>query len=113
MKKFLVVMLVCLTVLQTGCIYQGRYRPSLSDDEVWVCENPRMEFYFGEEKREREDVIFINEKKHFIIKHPDAGPIFTVEERDEEDEVDPYVDRENPEKFLFRGEADYKKIILT
>lgn len=102
MKKFLVVMLVCLTVLQTGCVYQGHYRPKLSDEAVWVCENPKMEYYCSE-TRDLKDVIYINGEKRFADYSFSMGRVVIIEEALEEESEKIIGDK------FFKGEANFKK----
>ena len=46
MKKIAIIMLVFML---TGCcsVYQADKRPQFNDAEVWVCENPKSEFYWS------------------------------------------------------------------
>ena len=49
MKKAVFLILSIIFIL-SGCSYQAEYRPKKNDSEVWICEEPYAEFYWGDER---------------------------------------------------------------
>ncbi len=71
MKKIVFLVFACV-ILFTGCIYQAEYRPIDNDSEVWICEEPYAEIYWGD-KGEYRGKICIGETEHNIIHREDYG----------------------------------------
>ena len=112
-----IVLVIGLIFLLTGCIYQGSFRPDLSDDDVWVCVNPRAEFYWNE-KDDMTSVMYINGEMREVTAQQTVSPEFYVydinikncekEDIDENGYVSKYIDYADIEKHtLLKCRADY------
>lgn len=115
MKKILVTLFMIL--LLTGCTYQGGNRPEQNDNEVWICKNPKAEFYWNE-KDDVTSVMYINGEMREVIAQQTVSPEFYVydinikncekEDIDENGYVSKYIDYADIEKHtLLKCRADY------
>ena len=117
MKKILVTLFMIL--LLTGCRYQGGSRPEQNDNEVWVCENPRAEFYWNE-KDDMTSVMYINGEMREVTAQQTVSPEFYVydinvkncerEDIEEDGSVHKYMDGEAMNQYLLlKCHANYKR----
>ena len=90
MKK--IVLVIGLIFLLTGCIYQGSFRPDLSDDDVWVCVNPRAEFYWSLDDSLTSVIYDADGKKTDVITEQTAGSSFFIYDAEVENCEKEYVD---------------------
>ena len=115
-----VLTLCCLILVLTGCIHQASNRPNLSDDDVWVCENPRAEFYWSLDDSLTSVIYDADGKKTDVITEQTAGSSFFIydaeakicerEDIEEDGSVHKYIDGEAMSQFLLlKCRANYKK----
>jgi len=109
MKKIVFLILVCIFTL-TGCTYQGDKRPDAIDSEVWICEKPYCELYWGGEKAYT-GKLCIDETEYNIIHFEDHGPYIYIHEY-VEDFYSLFFE-EQMKYCLFRGDVNYGKEKMT
>ena len=90
MKK--IVLVIGSIFLLTHCIYQGSFRPDLSDDDVWVCVNPRAEFYWSLDDSLTSVIYNADGKKTNVITEQSAGSSFFIYDTEVENCEKEYVD---------------------
>ena len=71
MKKA-IYLIISIIFMLSGCIYQVNYRPKNNDSEVWICEEPYAEFYWGD-KRWYTGKMIIEENEYDIAHIADYG----------------------------------------
>ena len=97
MKK--IVLAIGLVLLLTGCIHQVDKRPNLSDDEVWVCEYPRAEFYWNKDSKKK-STLYIDDEKHYIKKPISPGGVMLIYDEKEAEKIE--------KDIIITCEADFK-----
>ena len=103
MKKTILTLLFLLVFLN-GCFYQPKLRPRLDSPEVWVCEEPHVELYWGKTKQNSK--IIIDENVYEIVFRTTAGPQMMVYYKEGKSEEENYYDSAY---LLFRGHTTYKE----
>ena len=103
MKRAVFLILAC-AILLTGCLYQAEYRPKHNDSEVWICEEPYAEFYWGDE-RNLSGKICIGDNEYNIIHIADYGPGMWIYEH--VDNFKSFNDDDAMEYCLFYADANY------
>ncbi len=108
MKKAVFLILSIIFIL-SGCVYQVKDRPIDNDSEVWICEEPYFELYWGD-KGEYRGKICIGENEYSIIHREDYGPGIWIYEYIENVN---YSSSEAMEYCLFGGSVVYGKDKLS
>ena len=109
MKKIAFIILVFIFTL-TGCTYQAYERPDLNDNEVWICEDPYFELYWGNEKGFT-GKLCIDEIEYNIRHVEDHGSYMFIYEYVED--FHSLFFEEQMEFCLFRGDVNYGKEKMT
>ena len=76
MKRIFLI-LFGIAISLSACIADADKRPHINDNEVWVCENPRAEFYWSKND-DKTSTIFVGEKKYNVTFGSSAGPQFRI-----------------------------------
>lgn len=103
MKKVVLITLL-LMFLMGGCIYQGELRPKPDDEEVWICESPYAELYWGKSKQCGK--IIVDDIVYEIVFTTTSTPKLTVFEKEMKKERENIVDYDY---CLFSGRTAYEK----
>ena len=103
MKKTILAILLVM-FLVNGCIYQRELRPRPDNEEVWICESPYAELYWGES--EQCSKIIVGDIIHEVIFSTSSGPQLTVFEKGVEKEGKNTIDYDY---CLFRGHTTYEE----
>ena len=103
MKKSILILLFLLIFL-SGCFYQPDLRPRLDSPEVWLCDEPYAELYWGKTKLNSK--IIIDENVYEIVFTTTAGPQMMVYDKEGKSEEENYY---NNDYLLFRGHTTYKE----
>ena len=107
-----------IVISLSACIADADKRPHINDNEVWVCENPRAEFYWSKND-DKTSTIFVGEKKYNVTFGSSAGAKFWIydegaktceKEYIEDGETYKTVDTSALEQFLLlKCRVNYKK----
>ncbi len=108
MKKF-VLIVICLTLILSGCVYQSELRPEYNDTDVWVCEKPYAELYWSKSQGHT-GIISYNDAQYNITHEETYGPLIWVYTT----EATPFRNTDVPEEYwIFKGHANYGKDSLS
>jgi glutathionylspermidine synthase len=107
MKKIL--LLLCLVLNLSGCVYQAELRPEYNDTDVWVCETPHIELCWSKSSS-RTGVICSDDTQYNIIHEQTYGPLIWVYT----DDAKPIRNTDIPKDlWIFKGHVNYGKDALT
>ena len=108
-KKILTAILSA--VFLSGCMYQADRRPTLSNDEVWICEEPYAEFYWEKGTDVLTGKIIVNNKEYNMFHRENSGPYLWVYSMEGKEEA--YDVSNAKEYLLFRSRANYNYDTFT
>lgn len=103
MKKTILSMLLVM-LFMNGCIYQRDLRPRPDDEELWICESPYVELYWG--KSEQCSKIIVGDIVYEVVFSTTSGPQLTVFEKEMTKGGKNTVDYDY---CLFRGRTTYEE----
>ena len=104
MKKVVLIVL-CLVLFLSACVYQGELRPEYNDKDVWICEEPYIELSWSKSDGHT-GVISYDDIQYDIIHEETYGPLIWIYTA----EAKPIINTDIPEKFwVLKGHVNYGK----
>ena len=110
MKRLCLIVFVFIFCL-CGCTYQSELSPKRTSENIWICENPYIDFEWSEKKTPPQGKFIYGDKEYNVAYHANYGSLMIVY-TDDILKFGRYTSKYTPYE-LFRGRVNYEKDCFT